>query len=205
MEITIKPRANASANPAGLRIRMVFGAMCHPQSVLLVTTKSTLEMVKMDCHSTVKSVMVATQDIKSPWNVVAEETVIHPDALGQNNTAEQVARLMMIALVQPTMRKTLLRVQTVTAHAVTKNAMLAYLAGEQTTKRYANTRLLSDILPFKLMYISKFEKLTNFLNLEINGKHCRHAVLVLGKKRFDGHCVHQRTCQACPFGVRGGL
>jgi hypothetical protein len=44
-------------------------------------------------------------------------------------------------------------VQAVTRVEVTKNAMLAGLAGEQTIKRDANTRLLSGILPFKVMYV----------------------------------------------------
>jgi hypothetical protein len=84
---------------------------------------------------------------------VAEETVIHPDALVHGNTAERVARLMMIALVLLMMRKTLLSVQTVTVIAVTKNATLAYLAGEQTTKRNACTRRKNNIFPIKVVYI----------------------------------------------------
>jgi hypothetical protein len=66
MENTIQSQENATAKALGLKLRMVFGVLYHPKSVPLVPTKSILEMVNLDCHSTVKSAMIATQDIKSP-------------------------------------------------------------------------------------------------------------------------------------------
>ena len=87
-------------------------------------------------------------DTKRPLNAAAEETVTHLNALNPGDIAGHSVRRTTIALTQPTMKKTLLDVQAVTLIKVTKNAMLAYLDGEQTIKRDANIRLLSDILPF---------------------------------------------------------